>query len=363
MPRTILTLIVLILFFISPASGQQKLEPPKLDPTPLTAQQRQLVQQGVALHDKDDYDGAISRYEEVIKENPNNSEVLYEIAYSYFMKKDYSKSLDFAYKATQFKSELLPIVYVLIGNTYDEAGDSKKSIETYKAGIKLQPSSFLLYYNLGITYSRAEQFDDARAALKKAAGLNPKHASSQIILSSLFFKGDYKTPALLSACRFLILEPNSTRADAALQIVQKVMQAGVAPGKNSNEINIFVDMAPKKKDEGDFSSVDMFMGLAKAGNYTEKNKDKSEFQLAVDNFQSLFAFLEEAKGKDQSKFTWKYYVPYFLEMHKKGYVEPFVYYIYQRHPLPGAKDWIQQNSGKVREFLSWTAGYSWPQAD
>jgi tetratricopeptide (TPR) repeat protein len=362
MPRIILTLIVLILFFISPAAGQ-KLEPPKLESTPLTTEQRQMVQQGVALHDKGGFDEAIGRYEEVLKENPNNSEALYEMAYSYFIKKDYKKSLEFAYKAAQYKSELLPIIYVLIGNTYDEAGDSKKSIETYKAGIKLQPSSFLLYFNLAITYSRAEQFDDARAALKKAAGLNPKHASSQLILSSIFLKGDYKTPALLAACRFLILEPTSTRADAALQIVQRVMQAGVAPGKNSNEINIFVDMAPKKKDEGDFSSIDMFMGLAKAGNYTEKNKDKSEFQLTVDNFESLFAFLEEAKGKDQSKFTWKYYVPYFLEMNKKGYVEPFVYYIYQRHPVPGAKEWIQQNSGKVREFLSWTEGYNWPQAD
>src|SRR5436853_2850164 len=174
MPRIILILTLLILLFTSSVSGQ-KLEPPKLESTPLTTQQKQLVQEGVALHDKGDYDGAISRYEEVLKENPNNSEVLYEIAYSYSMKKDYDKSLNFAYKAAQFKSDLLPVIYALIGNTLDETGNSKKAIETYKAGIKLQPSSFLLYYNLAIAYSRAEQFDEARAAVKKAAALNPKH--------------------------------------------------------------------------------------------------------------------------------------------------------------------------------------------
>ena len=72
MPRIILTLTLLILLFTSSVSGQ-KLEPPKLESTPLTTQQKQLVQEGAALHDKGDYDGAISRYEEVLKENPVNT--------------------------------------------------------------------------------------------------------------------------------------------------------------------------------------------------------------------------------------------------------------------------------------------------
>src|SRR6202011_17656 len=124
------------------------------------------------------------------------------------------------------------------------------------------------------------------------------------------------------ASRFLILEPTSKRSDVSLQLIQKLMQAGVSPAKDGNNIRVLVDMSAQKKDEGDFTSVDLAMGLITAGNYIEKNKDKSEMQLLVSNFNSLFAILSELSAKaDRSKFTWKYYVPYFEEMKKEGHTE------------------------------------------
>jgi hypothetical protein len=147
-------------------------------------------------------------------------------------------------------------------------------------------------------------------------------------------------------------------------MVQKTMQAGVSPGKNSKEISIAVDLSLQKKDEGDFSSIDVFMGLAKAANYTEKNKDKSEMELLVSNFDSLLAFLSESTSKaDRSKFTWQYYVPYFVEMKSKGHVEAFAYYINQRSTIPGVNEWLQRNQNKVSDFLSWSRNYQWPKID
>jgi Tfp pilus assembly protein PilF len=360
--RIIVALGVIALLACSAAA--QKLEPPTLDPTPSTERQSELIKEGVALHDRGDYDGAVSRYDEVLRENPNNISALYEMSYSYFMKKDYQKSLDTAYRAAQYKSNVLSDVYVTIGNCFDELGEPRKAIETYKTGIKLLAPNFFLHYNLAVTYNRTGQLDEARAAVKRSAALNPAHPSSQLLLSTLFDKGSYKTPALLAACRFLILEPASQRSDTALRLVGKTMQAGVSPGKNANEINIFLDTSPQKKDEGDFSSIDVFMGLARAANYTEKNKGKNEMQLLVANFESLFAFLSESTSKaDRSKFTWQYYVPYFVEMKNKGHVEAFAYYINQRGSTPGVDEWLQRNQNKVLDFLTWSKNYQWPKID
>ena len=362
MKRMIATLGVV--FFLALTVTAQKLEPPKLQPTPSTERQKQLIREGVALHDRSDYDGAIARYQEVLKENPNSVEALYEMSFTLYAKKDYQKSLEVGYQAAKYKSDLLAPIYVQIGTCFDELGDSKKAIEVYKAGIKLSPADALLQYNLAVTYNRTGQLDDARAAVKKSASLNPAHASSQLLLASLFQKGEYKIPALLAACRFLILEPASKRSDSALRLAQKTMQAGVSPGKNPNEINIAIDMSPQKKDEGDFSSVDLFMGLAKAANSTEKGKNKTEIQLLADNFDSLFAFLSESTSKsDRSKFTWKYYVPYFVEMKNKGLVETFTYYINQRSSISGVNEWLEQNQNKVSEFLNWSKNYQWPKID
>lgn len=354
----------IVIVLLAWTAAGQKLGPPTLEPTPSTESQKQLIDEGVTLHDKRDYSGAISRYEQVLRENPNNILALYEQSYSHFAKKDYQKCIEFGYKAAQFKSPLLGATYVQLGTCYDESGDSKKAVEIYKAGIKLSPSSTSLQYNLAVTYLRTGQLEDARAAAKKSATLNPNHPSTQLLLSTVFDKGGYKTPSLLAAARFLILEPNSARSDSALRLLQRIMQAGVTLGKDAGEIKVSVDMSPQKKDEGDFSSHDMFMGLAKAEDYVEENKGKTEMQLLGENFESLFAFLSESTNKgDRSKFTWTYYLPYFLELKKQGHVEAFAYYINQRSAIPQVNSWLQQHQSKVSDFLAWSKNYRWPKVD
>ena len=361
MKKRILAASIAIVVLALAVSGQ-KLEPPKLQPTASTESQQQLIKEGVALHDEGDYDGAVSRYEQVLKENPADVRALYEMAYSYYAQKNYRKSIEVGYRGAQYKSPLLDAFYVQIGSCYDELGDSKTAIENYKFGIKLSPSSSLLQYNLAITYYRTEQLADAKATVKKAAVLDPNHPSSQLLLSSIFDKGSYRVPSLLAALRFLILEPGSKRSEVALQRVKKLMQAGVTP-KDGNNISIVLDTG-QKKDEGNFESIDLFLSLVKAANYTEENKDKSELQLLVANFDSLFAMLSESKGKaDMSKFTWKYYVPYFGELKQRGHTEAFVYYVNQQNTIAGVNEWLEHNQSKVADFRAWSKSYRWPKMD
>jgi tetratricopeptide (TPR) repeat protein len=339
----------------------QKLEPPRLDPTPSTEHQKQLIREGVILHDDGDYAGAIRRYQEVLKENPGNVDALYEMAYSSYAAKDYKSAIGVAQTAAQYKSSLLDRTYVLLGNCYDESGDPKKAVEVYKAGIKLSPSSALLHYNLAITYLSTDQLDESKVAAKKSAGLDPEHPSSQLLLSTLFDRGAYKIPTLLAALRFLVLEPNSNRSDTALERVRKIMQAGVSQGNDGNNINIMVTTGGKK-DEGDFGSIEMFMGLMKAANYTEKNKDKTVMQLLASNLETLFAYLSESSDKgDRAKFTWTYYLPYFLELKKQGHMEAFAYFINQRSDLAEVNSWLQLHQNKVSDFLAWSRAYHWPK--
>ena len=361
MKKSILVVSITI-FLMALAVAGQKLEPPKLQPTASTESQKQLIKEGVALHDEANYDGAISRYEQVLRENPANVVALYEMSFSYYLKQDYQKSLEISFAAAQYKSDLLSKIYGQIGNCQDDLGRPKEAIETYKAGIKLQPAYFLLHYNLGLTYARLGQFEDARLAIKKSASLNPSHASSQNLLAKLFDKGSYRTPALLAACRFLILEPKSERSDAALSLVQEIMQAGVSQ-KDANTISVLMDPSPKN-DEGDFGSIDLVMGLLRAGNLTEEKKKKSEMQLLVANFETLFGiFSEQVDKSDRSKFAWKYYVPYFVALKKQGHTEAFVYYVNQQSAIAGVPEWLEHNKSKVAEFLAWSKSYDWPKMD
>ncbi|HEX8919934.1 MAG TPA: tetratricopeptide repeat protein [Pyrinomonadaceae bacterium] len=361
MLKKIALLIFALAFLSTQALGQ--VDPPKLDPVPSTEKQSALIKEGVALHDQGKYDAAISKYEEVLKENPANVEALYELSFAYSMKKDYRKSLDIASKGAQYKSKLLPALYIQIGNNLDDLGESKKSVEVYKAGIKLSPQTAMLYYNLAVAYSNLSKPDDARKALKQAIAYNPNHPSSHLFLSTIWREGGYKIPALLAASRFLVLEPGSRRSAAALKIVQEVMGGSATVGSNPNQINIFVDMNAKK-DEGDFGALDLVLGLGKAVGMTEENKNKTEMQLLVEQFSTTFAIMSEQSDKgDKNKFTWKHYVPYFSEMRQKNYVEPFVYYVHQSSGNEETQKWLANNKARVNEFLAWSKGYAWPKAD
>ena len=91
--KTILATILFALVSVSSVVAQ-KIEPPKLTPTPLTDSQRSLIREGIALHDRGDYDGAIANYEEVLRETPENDFALYELALTCQAKKDSERVLN-----------------------------------------------------------------------------------------------------------------------------------------------------------------------------------------------------------------------------------------------------------------------------
>jgi hypothetical protein len=62
-------------------------------------------------------------------------------------------------------------------------------------------------------------------------------------------------------------------------------------------------------------------------------------QLLVGSFETLFKILGEQKS-EPSKFTWKYYVPYFVALEKQGHAEAFAYYISRRSTDPEVSEWL-----------------------
>ncbi|MBN1569692.1 MAG: hypothetical protein JXA73_17745 [Acidobacteria bacterium] len=83
----------------------------------------------------------------------------------------------------------------------------------------------------------------------------------------------------------------------------------------------------------------------------------------VEQLRSFFQITLEMVGKEQGKlkFTGRYYVPYFLAMHKQGYVQAFVYLIHAGSKDKEVYDWLDKNMEQVRAFLDWDSEYQWPQ--
>ena len=326
-----------------------------------TPEQKALLKEGIELHDKGDYDGAIKKYESILSINPDNVSAIYEMGFSYFAKQDYKKALEINEKGVEYTSNILSRFYMQIASCLDHLGNWEKAIDIYNKVIKDYPQEDLVRFNLALTYSQHQKPELAISNLKEELYFNPSHPTSHLLLGALLKNNDYRIPAIFALSRFLILEPQSGRSANALAGLQDLINGGVV-AKDEKNISIFMD--PKsKKDEGDFDSLQMALSLVSAGRFLEKNADKSAMEKEVEQFRSFFQIMLEMIGKDKDKlkFTGKYYVPYFLAMHEQSYVETFVYLIHAGSKDKEVHDWLDKNMERVRAFLDWNKKYQWPQ--
>lgn len=352
MKKSILLLVFPLLF--NTLFGQQKEEAEK------------LVSEGIAYHDKGDYEGAIKKYDQALHLDKDNLFALAEKAMSLFSLQKYDESIENCQKAIDKHQgdKALKGVYVTYGSAYDQLNNTDKSIEVYNEGIKLFPDFYLLPFNKGITLSSIEKYDEAILCFQKSASLNPKHASSHSAMARILYIQEKRIPALLAFSRFLTLEPLTKRAKDNLEVLQEITKANVEPtGKKS--INIIIDPAvlddintDGKVKENSFASTDLVLSMVAAMDYDKKSKKKTEVELFIRKFETVCASIKETQDKNYG-FYWEYYVPYFVEMQDKNLIETFAYIAFASSGYPDIDKWLLAHQKEIERFYEWSNNFAW----
>jgi len=356
--------LLLILFCVSAAA--QKVTKPTLTPTETTASQWTIIQEGIKLHDAGKYDEAIQKYQQVLKENPDSSVALYEMALSYYKKKDYAKFTDVATQGIKYKSAELPQFYEMIGNLLDDLGKPKEAIEVYKDAIKIledkkeyQRSLASIYFNMGVTYTRQKQYKEAREALKKAVESNPNYPSPNYLLALIFNGTGYKIPALLASARLISLEVETPRAKDAVKIFLDVAQ-GSATKEANGDVTINLNLGAPT-DEGEYGAIELLLAISgqvddKKDEAEKTEKPKTEEEKFTSKIDLLISFLADDK-KIKSTFVGRNYVPFMVEMKNRGFVQVFSYLVLQQGGNKTAEKWLIDNSQKTLDFINWAKTY------
>jgi tetratricopeptide (TPR) repeat protein len=359
MNRLLLLIFTAIAFSVNAAA--QKIEKPTLQPKPCTEAQRQVIREGVTLHDAKKYADAVAKYQQVMTENADCTAVMYELAMTYYAMGEKTKAMETAYKGSKYKSEELPLFYLTMANVVDDVGKPDEAVKIYRDAIKMlegekDSATYLssVHYNLGVTLVKQKKYNDARVELKKAVEYNAKYASPHYLLAIVYNGTSYKVPAFMASIKFLSLEVNSQRSKIIANLIRDILKPASKDDKTGN-INIFVNMdAPK--DEGDFAMFELFLGTLA----TVKGKDdekKTEEEMYVEAIGSMIALVAESKDI-KSTFVGKNYVPFATELKKNGYAEVIGYLVLHHTGSQIATAWIAKNEPKVKEFISWSKSYS-----
>lgn len=325
-----------------------------------------LVENGMTFHDKGDYEKALLIYDNALELDQDNFMALAEKAYTYLSMEKYDEAIKYCKTAIEKHpgEEELKTVYVTYGNALDNSNKTISALEIYDEGIKIFPDFYLLYFNKGITLTGLERYEESLQYFQKSVLLNPRHPGSHNALARISRIKNMRIPALLAYCRFFVLEPEGSRARENLASVQEIMNGSATQtGKNAVTINIDPAMLKDTTEDGAriencFSTTDLLLSLTSALDYDKKNKKNSEVEQFIRKLETVCSTLKETQ-KDNFGFYWEYYVPYFVEMNDKNYLETFAYLVFASSDDSGVSKWLKTHETELKEFYAWSKEFEW----
>lgn len=320
-----------------------------------------LLKQGVALHDQKDYVGAIKLYDEVIQKDPTNFQAHYEKSFSLYASGKYEECIDVCKMMVKHfsKEEDARKIYVNYGSSLDALGKPDEAIKIYSEGIKKFPTSYLLFFNRGITEYLQKDTDKAAADFQKSVSLNPVHASShQYLAYCVYDKNKIASAMALSA--FLVMEPQGQRAEKNLKLLLQLLGSNVEKKDDKNiTITLSADALGKKKSgPDDFHMTELMLSLSSAVDMGIEKKDVGPAQKLQDKFEVIATISAEGKKSKQGFFT-KFYVPFFKQMRADSLLETVSYVVYSSSDNEQIKNWTKENKARVDAFYTWLDGYAW----
>lgn len=316
-----------------------------------------LVEAGIALHDSGDYQGALLKYNEALKLDPNSALVNYEIAYTQMSLGNYSETIKHCDLVLKTNSNLNKDAYIIKGSSLDNMGNSNEAIKVYKTGLKKFKNSFLLHYNIALTYAKINNLKEAEKHLQIALTNNPFHVSSSLLLTVIQKNKNLRIKYLSTCTYFLLLEPKSQRARNNFRDYHRILKPKNEYSENeegNKTYNIYIN---KESQKDEFSSTEIIYSIKRSyldknieGNSTKSNFDK--FSEQVDAF-----FLSITTAKLNANSWWNFYVGFYTALYNSEHYITAKYLLAVNLFDEEVDEWIELNKDTIQSYYKWHESY------
>ncbi|MFQ6082465.1 MAG: tetratricopeptide repeat protein [Candidatus Aminicenantia bacterium] len=186
------------------------------------------------------YNKAVLAFQEVIKTNPSDTRVNYNLAYAYDMAGQYEKAVETYQNLIKLNPKETDKYYNLIFRVYDKAGEYQKAIEVGQQMIQQNPDKAGNYYNLGIEYFKLKDYQKALEIFNQTTALDPNYGPAYYNIGLIHFKLAQFEEAIQAFNKFLELQPDNpdgyyNLGAAYLQLKQ--YEAALKPLQRAAELN------------------------------------------------------------------------------------------------------------------------------
>jgi tetratricopeptide (TPR) repeat protein len=192
----------------APAAGGVATVPAKADPA-VTA-----YNEGAALANAQDYDGAIKKFEEAVTAKPNLTAGWIALAKTAYRQKQHAKAIAAANKVLEVDDSDTEMLSIL-AQSYTATGDKANAA---KAQAKLPKNAGALYNDAAKLINSG---DDAAAEklLKQAVDADASFAMAHYQLGMIYVRTGKSAEAKAALSKYLELEPNGSEAATAKEMM------------------------------------------------------------------------------------------------------------------------------------------------
>lgn len=150
----------------------------------MTNSEKEKFDYAFKLHSQGKTDEALKLYEQILKQNPNNAEVLNLAGIVKLSKNKPEEAEKLITKAISIKKDAY--FYETLARIYASKGDYKKEIQVLTEATNNTNCGFEIYFLLGLAFKNNIEYENSEKAYLKALELNPKSEKTCYNLASLY---------------------------------------------------------------------------------------------------------------------------------------------------------------------------------
>jgi superkiller protein 3 len=188
-------------------------------------------QAALALHQQGKINEAIAGYEEALKEDPNNAELLVNLGAAYQTNKNYDLAISYYNKSVAISPDS-PVTYYYIGSAYHSKNNLEEAIKYYRKSVQLDPNNqqvkdtlklaendqVQIFLSQAIDLYNQKQYEQARLTIDKALKNDPDNASAYYYLGLIMDAKSNFNIAITSYRKATQLDPTMDSAYYSLAI-------------------------------------------------------------------------------------------------------------------------------------------------
>ena len=270
--------------------------------------------------------------------------ILYEQALTLLELNRYSLAIAPAKRAVAMKGNFRVDASLILTQCFVARGEYKRAQRMLNTLRDDALQDERIPYHYAALYLKMGDLDKAESEVQKAILLNRSFIDAHLLLSNIMIDKGARLKAMLPLYYYLLYNSNH---DDDVQAVQQLCSIW----KSSS--GRMIDYLRKPIIANDlYGDAERQIKTISTNDSISTAEGVEAIKILLRSTCRLFEFLKMKSG-DNFDFYQLVYLDFFIELHTKGYVEPFVYFISDGQWHAQVLEWIAGNGQKFNEFRVW----------